>query len=553
MAGIVSLGIGLLSREPSWISLLDSEGIPLKLCEKTIDKKLQIFILPQNQYFSKIQMAKELLKQGLTIISEVCPSKIASFFEEREVNCSITNDNFALAKNGAGSILKIKIGRIFNGRYVWLPFRLKKLWANSVVGFNEIVFDEKKMHLVWHRHSKVVKKNIRKVIAHLIKAALHEAGLPYVHKWYWPNGKQSAFCFRGDLEGQCNKESLNNFKSIIDDYGSSMTLSCTASEHMLNQGVFEYLAKTGAEIANHTCTHYVFSNRRDNERDFYLSEKILDRFFGKISGFIGPAHFWHSSMYKIIEENGYEYASSFGLDHDNMPYNPVISGELSNLVEIPFHCIGDFLPNFNLPLSSEVVKKYYFKFLKYRYDKAEPLWIYGHPDMKDRIGDHPDLIRFVFEKCSEFPNVWFAQLKTVADWWGVRNAEKGDICFDTLTSRLLYNGIPYSPCPYDLHYNVVLPGSDGTLIPKAQISDLGFGEPFQPVDCYMPKGEFSLNVGDKLEVRSKRNLKMLIRRSLVDLKRFKKKKASLKKYEMMVKGGFTYDSEKEIVSGKKLF
>ena len=97
------------------------------------------------------------------------------------------------------------------------------------------------------------------------------------------------------------------------------------------------------------------------------------------------------------------------------------------MVEIPFHCVGDRFPKFGMELDSEEVGSFFEQLLEKKYHLCEPMFIYGHPDMLGRMGDHPELVKRICKKALSFDDVCTGNMADIADWWRVRHNTSADI------------------------------------------------------------------------------------------------------------------------------
>lgn len=149
-------------------------------------------------------------------------------------------------------------------------------------------------------------------------------------------------------------------------------------------------------------------------------------------GYVGPASFWHRSMYQVLQEKGYEYASSFGLSHDDFPsFIPKSRHEMFSMVELPFHCLGDRFPKFGMDLDSKEVAEFFDRLIEKKYHLCEPIFIYGHPDMPGRMGDYPQLVARICSKALSFGDVCTGNMADIAAWWKKRHETEAEIEFDT--------------------------------------------------------------------------------------------------------------------------
>ena len=290
-----------------------------------------------------------------------------------------------------------------------------------------------------------VKKTARKCFSDFLNKEMKVSGIPVVKKWYWPNGARSFFSFRADMD-EGNEPSLQRFLNTIVPWSNSLSLFVCGKAYVGKEHLLCQVVDLGAEIGNHTFTHYVFAGKKRNRKNLELTETLLSKVGVVPRGYVGPASFWHPSMYDVLEEKGYDYTSSFGVDHDNFPYFlPKNSTQSYSMVEIPFHCLGDRFPKFGLALDSEKVGKFFDQLLEKKYHLCEPMFIYGHPDMPRRMGAHPELVRRICEKALSYDDVCTGNMADIASWWKRRHSTIANIQFDRENNRVFatdYQGDP---------------------------------------------------------------------------------------------------------------
>jgi hypothetical protein len=345
---------------------------------------------------------------------------------------------------------------------------LNKVWNNHRTARRRIRTSNSEESTVWEELVSINKKNIRRVVLKALKIAYHSAGLPFVQKWYWPKDNRSVFCFRGDMDvGYPN--SLIRFIDAVRPWKNTLTLFACGSAYEGKRDLLEKALNAASEIGNHTFTHYVYSSPRRNQINLELTERMLSEFGVAPNGYVGPASFWHPSMYDVLQEKGYQYTSSFGLDHDNYPYFPVRnSKEIYDLVEIPFHCLGDRFPKFGIKLNSPEVFGFFDHLIDKKYKAGEPIAIYGHPDMEGRMGDYPELVRRICERATSFSDVWTGNMGELAQWWRVRHSVKAEIVFNAASGVLSARNINDET---DIYWSICTPGGRWFLEKSSRLKD----------------------------------------------------------------------------------
>jgi len=229
----------------------------------------------------------------------------------------------------------------------------------------------------------------------------------------------------------------------------------------------------GVEIGNHLFSHYVFPEGATNRRNLLTGHRFLESMGLRPVGLVAPAHFWHRSLYAAMTSLGYRYASCFGLDHDHLPYYPVVRGRVGRVLEMPFHCIGDFLPKFGIPLHSETMRTYLARLISKKYAAGEPMNLYGHPDIPGRMGTAPSLVAFIRERALQHADVWTGQMQDLASWWQRRQAVRCRPALSADGRRLLCRLVENHPDPGGACLSVIGPDGSWRLIPISECQNDG--------------------------------------------------------------------------------
>jgi hypothetical protein len=429
-------------QDTAWQSLLDSEGVLWSNAEQSLPRSKGGAVLVLTQKTSDLMrsFAQLTLHGGGSVIAEpgAFPrqqgSSVDSIFYPYHRN---TFSGFLSDSDRNSESLEIVFSRNQPGTVFYLPFELHKFWCDHQVQRHYVCTEEKKNPLVWENLPAVLRKNVRHVVTDVLKMAFHAAGFPFVHKSYWPQGCRTVFCFRADMDAG-NQNCLLRFINAVRPWSESLSMFVCGQAYHGNTTLLKKVAALPCEIGNHTYTHYVYNNAAKNRANLELTERILETVGIRPTGYVGPASFWHPSMYDVLQEKGYQYTSSFGIDHDNLPYFPVRnSKEIYDLVEIPFHCLGDRFPKFGMRLDSPEVSDFFNRLIEKKYMAAEPITIYGHPDMKDRLGDYPELVEKICERALSLTDIWTGNMAELANWWRERHAVNADILVDSTSKVIL--------------------------------------------------------------------------------------------------------------------
>lgn len=439
-----TLSICLSNKDIFWISLLDSEGIPW-LVAKNIEE-MPVLIMVNTSSKQYLANAKTVLLKGGSVIVEDGATLFRETTHIQTKTFPYEDKHFiGCYEEGKRKILTIQVKKVLRGTAIYLPFSLKKLWFKRKVLKQNVKVDEIGKTDLWENLPFTNKKNVRRIIVDIIKFAYHSAGLPLVQKWYWPGENRSIFSFRADMDAG-RSESMLRFLDNVKPWKDILSCFVCGKSY---EGKCDLLKKTSevvSEIGNHTYTHFVYSSAVQNRINLELTERLLEKVGIKPKGYVGPASFWHPSMYDVLQEKGYQYTSSFGVDHDNLPYFPVRNSiETYDLVEIPFHCLGDRFPKFGMGLDSLEVFRFFDLLIDKKYRAGEPITLYGHPDMEGRLGDHPVLIKSIFERALSLPDIWSGNMGELAKWWRERHAVQARVYWYPDSGTIFAKGMNDGP------------------------------------------------------------------------------------------------------------
>jgi peptidoglycan/xylan/chitin deacetylase (PgdA/CDA1 family) len=456
-ADVFSTTLSLLIGRPSpaWQSLLDSEGVAWHASgyiSRIAGKP--VLLVPYGSSRQQHELAWQVLDQGGAVMAEPDAMPRAPAATTQRLEYPYHKDDIGLlSEANSKSAIAVVVEKVSNGTIMRLPFCFEDLWCDRTVKRRFVSIGNVSTMQIWENLPAIAKKNLRKIGMDVVWRAHQAAGLPLVQKWYWPKGSRSVFCFRADMDSG-EETPMRRYLDAVKPWMRSLSLFVCGSSYAANDPLLKAVVDLGAEVGNHTYTHYVYPKKDHNQANLELTERLLAKAGIQPKGFVGPASFWRENMYDLLQEKGYEYASSFGLDHDNLPYFPLREdGSAYNLVEIPFHCLGDRFPNFGMQLDAPEVSRFFEQLIEKKYLTAEPMNIYGHPDKSGRLGDSPVLIDNICRKALSFDKVWTGSMRELSAWWHKRHSAKACFTYD-MNARLL-KSTDMSSCP-DLYWSIRL-------------------------------------------------------------------------------------------------
>ena len=425
--------VTLASASPSWESLLDSEGIAWKSpadCSNTVPS---VVVLPDDAPRAVRQRCLQWGRQGAGMVLETTdlpctdpPERWVLPYHAR---------TFAGLADGSPDATTVDIGSLGEGTCYRLGLSLDAVWPDHRVGDNVVLMAPGGPE-VRHRHVCLARGNLRRVVRSVMRRAFHDRNLPLVHTWYWPGTCRTAFLLRGDMDAGSTDE-MAAFLAAVEPFAGNTTLSCFAGAYQDKIDLLSRIVSMGIELCNHTFTHFVFPDGPRNQRNLERAQRLLETAGASVRGAVAPAWFWHPSYHRVMEETGYAYASCFGLAHDDLPFFPVVRRGVSRVLEIPFHCVGDFMPKFGMGLDDPRVREFFDRLVAAKHAAADPICLYGHPDVPGRLGSQGDLVRHICHHALSLPDVWSGQMSQLADWWVRRGAFKADCFYDRQAELLV--------------------------------------------------------------------------------------------------------------------
>jgi hypothetical protein len=430
------LSVHLAHADQAWISLLNSEGVAWTAGPNGFsqDHLPSVLVLPAD---TSTELVQECCKLVLLGASAICEPEIwsAEHLERVQVwQMPYENDRFCgLDSSTHGNAVAIERGALGQGLVFRLPFRLQPLWADRrrarhfvAIGDGQTIYEDM---------AAVVKKNVRRVVVDVIKQAFFERGLPYVHKWYFPGRNRSVLCFRGDADGG-TRENFQRWLDAVRPFASCTSVFFCTSQYLHKRDLITAAASAGLEVGSHNHWHIVFPDRPTNRISLFRAQQVLSQACHRPRGFVAPAHFWHPTLYRLLEEEGYQYSSCFGVNHDGIPYFPVVANRLGSVLEIPYHCLGDRFPRFDIPLDSDTTRRFFRKLIEKKHAAGEPMFLYGHPDIEGRMGTAPRLLRLILETALSHSDVKPWHLSEYAAWWRRRGQCRVNYWYDSEAERL---------------------------------------------------------------------------------------------------------------------
>ncbi len=389
------LQVGLTAPDPVWIQVLDQEKITYCSVQELNSDLIPVVIFTKPHGFPSEQINGYLSQGGVGIAD--LSDQIDSRFEDRIVRL----DFESLERESLNE-------RSIDKHFSYLNYSIVEHVAQTK------------------------KSNVRKKITASIRSAFWKRNLPYVHLWYYPDGHESVFSFRFDLD----EHEPSDFKillQLIKQYEEVISCFVCMKTYEHLEPEMKLLFETKAEIASHAYVHHVYQTYPQNRFNLQTAENLLRKRTKHVNGFSAPHGQWHPTLEQALEEGGYSYSSEFCLDYDNFPMFPILNNRMSKVLHIATHavCEGVFLQKY--PYSEKMFDDYYSKAIEELTAENLPVLFFGHPD--NRIGRYPNILHNIMKRVSQKQKIWNTNFKNFASWWLKRHNQVFTLEYENGTLR----------------------------------------------------------------------------------------------------------------------
>ncbi len=348
---------------------------------------------------------------------------------------SLTDFSYVLLPEKT-KLVSLNVGKIGNGLLVGVDDNIDSYWSSNRQELKTFCIDFDKEFYTTEKASKVVKSNVRIYLIACLFEALKFLKLPLIYIWKFPETSRSVFNLRVDIDPERHQSeeqallSIDNTFRYAKKHSDCMTFFVNFYRRLGNFDFFKkYLLYYNFDIQSHNYFHCLFPDYRHNYKNIELAHSILQDRGCDVKGFSVPEYFWYDNTAEILEDFGYVYSNSFGLDFNNYPYRPVVKGKIREYIEIP-----------NDPLVFSKFKKikkentvsFYTEYInvlmnKYLNTIGMPCLKYEHPAV---LGRYPEVFKTIMAFVSENSDIKKIRLTEWAEWLKRRAYIQKLICFD---------------------------------------------------------------------------------------------------------------------------
>lgn len=293
----------------------------------------------------------------------------------------------------------------------------------------------------------VSKGTLRRIISETLRFLHTERGIPFVHKWYFPEDRPTIFTFRVDSD-QGSVEEVDELYALCRDNGIKTMWFVDTKSH--ERWLSRFKEFKDQEVGIHCYEHLTYTSYQSNFQNFTRAASLLNAQGIRPDGVAAPYGMWNTSVASVFESLGVKFSSEFSLDYDDVPFYPYVEGRSSKVMQIPIHpiCIGSMR---RAGYSTSDMIRYFRQFIDLRIEEREPLCLYHHP-----THHHNDVIKEVFDyvRSKHIDNLSYSEY---AEWWKTRDETAWNFEYTRSTETLTADS---GQDTSNVRWRVVLP--DGT-------------------------------------------------------------------------------------------
>lgn len=344
------------------------------------------------------------------------------------------------------------VGPYGRGFVVVLPFDAGMIYADDRSMRKSFYASQRR--LPHERVATVSRNGVREIVTRALEILYHHQGLPFVHKWYYPEQVSSLFGIRIDTDYAARADIVRLYE-VLRDRRVPATWFIDLKSHV---ALLEYFkGMTGHELALHCYEHSTYPDAVSNARNIAEGLRILRDAEIQPDGFAAPFGIWHEQIGTAIRESGFAYSSEFSYDYDNLPSFPLLGNAATGVLQVPIHpiSIGSLRrQGFN----QNQMKSYFASTMGRNSQHHRPVFFYHHP----RDGNEPVLHSIIDE--AQRRDLKVLTLGEYARWWKQRTLWRPtfEIDGDVIRTSASTRG--------DVWMHLTLPdGREGWTAPKNEL------------------------------------------------------------------------------------
>ncbi len=438
------LTIGILRYEAGWEILFRQIGVNWKVLSTSDElnretfsaivvnapptslqeKVLEDYLLEGGAILALGSCAQRLvnLKLKTKYFSSLPPSLFGSFAQISMMDIYSSGVLDAASFNQKSQLPSIhKVGK---GIFAAIPFNVNALILDARSKRKNFYSDKERLpnEIV----ATVSKGNLRRFITEILQFLHHERKIPFVHKWYFPENKETIFTFRVDSD-QGSLAEVNDLYELCKNHSIQAIWFIDTKSHERWLSRFKDFGRQ--DVGIHCYEHMTFPSEEKNLQNILKALSLLRAQGLHPKGAAAPYGTWNVSIASVFEQIGAGFSSEFGLDYDNLPFFPFVGDKFSPVMQLPIHpiCVGSMR---RTGYSADEMKKYFRRLIDTKLLQREPLCLYHHP-----THHHLDLFADVFDyvRSKRIDNYSYAEY---ASWWRTRDETVWTHHFDSERNEL---------------------------------------------------------------------------------------------------------------------
>jgi hypothetical protein len=340
------------------------------------------------------------------------------------------------------------IHKVGKGIFAAIPFNINALVLDTRSKRKNFYFDKDRLpnEIV----ATVSKGNLRRFITEVLQFLHHERQIPFVHKWYFPENRDTIFTFRVDSD-QGSLDEVNNLHELCKNHSIRTMWFIDTKSHERWLPRFKDFGQQ--DVGIHCYEHITFSTEEKNLQNILKALSLMNAQGLHPKGAAAPYGTWNVSISSVFEQIGASFSSEFGLDYDDLPFFPFVHGKFSPVMQLPIHpiCVGSMR---RVRYSADEMKRYFRQLIDLKILQREPLCLYHHP-----THHHLDLFEDVFEyvRSKNIDNYSYAEY---ASWWRTRDETVWTHDFDKEKNELMAHSTDPNA---GVHWRVVFPNGEESI------------------------------------------------------------------------------------------
>ncbi len=444
----MKLRVGLLTHSRIWEEALSGEGVPFAVVEPQTalsPQEWSVIVAGRSPSAAEAEIILSYLRSGGAVLAsarhlrgiagvEAREERIAFLLPEQrdllsglgllDLNLDGAIPQEANTMKTQSQVFALFAGQLLGGWAVLLPFDVEEALGDfRAVNKNFYALRER---LPSERVSSVGKGEVRRLLHASLRFLHSSRGIPYVHLWYFPDGRRNQFAYRLDTD-KSTREEIDTMAVIAREFPAPLSWYLDVRSHESWLEHFRFLA--GGETGVHCYDHEVFADREANRKNFARAKHAMERAGLRPEGFAAPYGKWNLSLGHVVDELEFLYSSEFSFAYDAYPMLPQTREFSGRALQVPIHpiCIGSLR---KIGYTEEQMTQYFARVVQEKLARHEPLFFYHHPVHKTW-----NVVRRLFADLRD-RGVEGTTLGSFARWWIRRKSVAPAISYEDGTVEI---------------------------------------------------------------------------------------------------------------------